>query len=264
MAAPTNRLVIGLDFGTTFTGTTLLQKSSSPAKSLILEIGVGFQVVSQAAEGEFNLVRDWPGGAITDKVPSEYSYSPAPEGTSQWGGHFSSGSTKLVWTKLQLDEQKRTEELSMILDALIGTNNLDFEIIRQSRGLPSYPAKDPVEVVADYLEKVRQVLWANLLQTFGPVVLQTIPVDLVFTVPAVCRAKLEVSINFCLYSAQMWSEGAKNRTLCAITKAGFDEIHFRGLRKIAMVSEPEATAVSILKDLRPRFGDQGILVDSLN
>lgn len=31
-----------------------------------------------------------------------------------------------------------------------------------------------------------------------------------------------------------------------------------------MVSEPEATAVSILKTLRPRFGEQGLLVGLFN
>jgi hypothetical protein len=159
------------------------------------EIGVAFQAVG----GELNLVQDWPGNANTQKVPSEISYSLATDNTTQWGGDFSPDSTKLQWTKLELDEQKRSDELNTILDALKGTNNLDFSIIQQSQGMPSYPAKDPVDVIADYLEKVRESLWRDLLSTVGAVVLDTIPVDLVFTVPAVRRSICETPIQSFAY-----------------------------------------------------------------
>jgi hypothetical protein len=203
MTVPANRVVIGLDFGTTFTGTVTLISLSTQilfAKQLILEIGVAFQAVGQARNGQFNLVRDWPGGAITDKVPSEISYSPAEDGASQWGGHFSPGSVNLVWTKLQLDKQKRPDELDMILAALEGTKNLDFKVIQQNQGLPSYPAKGPVEVVSDYLEHVRGYLWRDLLSIYGETVLNTTAIDIVFTVPAVRGATCDFQI-VCLYLA---------------------------------------------------------------
>jgi hypothetical protein len=91
----------------------------------------------------------------------------------------------MVWTKLELAQQRRPEELRMILDALNGMENLDFDTIRRSGGLPEYPAKDPVDIVADYLTFVREHLMENLVQDYGPHYISTVPVDIVFAVPAV-------------------------------------------------------------------------------
>jgi hypothetical protein len=91
----------------------------------------------------------------------------------------------MIWTKLQLDQQERVEELRLILKSLIATDNLDYERIRRERGLPSFPAKEPVDIVADYLGKVREVVVEQLLRTFGRVLMSRIITDIVITVPAV-------------------------------------------------------------------------------
>jgi hypothetical protein len=178
-------------------------RASRPEKcrtQLICETGVAYQAVTanlgHERDDPVKLVQDWPGGVTSIKVPSEISYSPATSGASQWGGDFAPGSLKLVWTKLDLDRQERSEELNMILNALVGTNNLDFDLIQQSQGLPSYPAKDPVDIVADYLEKVRERLWHHLSQTYPPAVLEATRIDLVFTVPAVCSRRFSFQISF--------------------------------------------------------------------
>ena len=58
----------------------------------------------------------------------------------------------------------------------------------------------------------------------------------------------------------MWSEAAINRTFRAVTEAGFNADHFPNLREIVMLSEPEATALSIAKTIRTRFGERPLVV----
>lgn len=152
--------------------------------------------MSQTCYGEFNIVRDWPGGVISDRVPSQISYTPVTPSQHyrQWGGYFAPGSTILRWTKLELDQQERTYELGHILDVLCDTNNLDFEYIRHASDKHDQrqPFYDPVDVIANYLARVRETLWAALLSQFGSVMLMTIPIDLVVTVPAVSKATCSV------------------------------------------------------------------------
>jgi hypothetical protein len=150
-----------------------------------LVIGVAYQEVTGTDNNDSEIViSNWP-KTVAEKVPSEISYSPAPGGERQWGYEFGPLACKLVWTKLELAQQRRPEELRMILDALNGMENLDFDTIRRSGGLPEYPAKDPVDIVADYLTYVREHLMENLVQDYGPHYISTVPVDIVFAVPAV-------------------------------------------------------------------------------
>ena len=153
--------------------------------------GVAFQAVtatqSGAAEGSLNLIKDWGlRSGVSDKVPSAISYTPSTDDYRQWGADLSPGSLTMVWTKLELEQQSRSDELSMILGALKGSNNLDYRTIKEAQGLPSYPAKDPVVIVADYLTKVREHLWGQLLSVYGEALLANIIIDLVVSVPAVC------------------------------------------------------------------------------
>jgi hypothetical protein len=129
-------------------------------------------------------VRGWP-RTTNDKVPSEISYSATLEQSYQWGFNIDSDSQKMIWTKMELDQQGRQQELQWILDALIGMNNLDIHEIRRTNGLPSYPAKEPVEIVADYLSRVRAELITELNERHGSAVLAIMVIDLVVTVPAV-------------------------------------------------------------------------------
>ena len=95
----------------------------------------------------------------------------------------------MVWTKLQLDEQDRVDELELVLKALEGMANLDLSKIQSSKGLPAYPAKEPVDVVADYLSLLRAHLIDNDLEgsyaTIGQALLRRTPIDVVLTCPIV-------------------------------------------------------------------------------
>jgi hypothetical protein len=86
---------------------------------------------------------------------------------------------------MELDQQGREQELQCILDGLIGMRNLDLDEIRRESGLPSYPAKEPVDIVADYLSKVRGILVEEIILDLGQAVFSNLVTDIVITVPAV-------------------------------------------------------------------------------
>ncbi|OCK81694.1 actin-like ATPase domain-containing protein [Lepidopterella palustris CBS 459.81] len=226
MAAQANRLVIGLDYGTTFTGVAFRDV-------LMNQNNVN-------VDDGLRLVDVWPPRVTSVKVPSEISFSAAPGRESQWGFDISQKATKMVWTKLELDQQERSDELRMILSALNGMKNLDLSAIEKSHGIPDYPAMDPEDIVADYLSKVRAHVVQTLVQTYGAEYLSIIPIDIVITVPAV------------------WSDQAKDRTFRAINKAKFDNTYFKRLREIVMVTEPEAAALYTLRSLKLEDEDEPI------
>jgi hypothetical protein len=97
----------------------------------------------------------------------------------------------MIWTKLQLQEQGRLDELDLLLKALDGMANLDLEPIVGSRGRPSYPAKEPVEIVTDYLSRLRAYFLDNELNgdhgTIGVSLLRRTPIDIVLTCPIVSK-----------------------------------------------------------------------------
>ena len=93
----------------------------------------------------------------------------------------------MVHTKLQLDVDNTSTELDLILQALDGMHNLDFQYIIDSGSLPKYPRQGPEEIVEDYLTEVfkafrKSKVMAKLTEAY----LKETPVDIVATIPAVC------------------------------------------------------------------------------
>lgn len=173
-----------------WTGSAEVLGTKTLGTHLTLTIGVAYREVTGDDDDEDNhtvVPTNWPKGA-EEKVPSEISYSLAPGAERQWGYDISPGGRKMVWTKLELEQQERPDELRMILDALDGMRNLSFEDTIQREELPSYPGKDPVDIVADYLTYIREHLVEELLQTYGAEFLSSLPVDLVVSVPAVSKS----------------------------------------------------------------------------
>jgi hypothetical protein len=131
------------------------------------------------------VLTNWEGG-IGDKVPSEISYSATQEHAYNWGFDIDKKALKMSWTKLQLDQQSREQELEWIMEALKGMRagmaNFDAE-----KGMPSYPAKNPIDIVADYLRKVREKVVDQLKTTYGAV-FNDLPKEIVVTIPAVRQA----------------------------------------------------------------------------
>ncbi|KAL2073566.1 hypothetical protein VTL71DRAFT_10892 [Oculimacula yallundae] len=211
-----HRLVIAVDYGTTFTGVAFATPRFDDANL-----------------DDIIIVDDW--GAKMgnqEKIPSIFSYSPAPNGEEQWGLDIAEDAVTMVNTKMELDVQDdKIDELELVLQVLNGTCNLDFENVKAQRGYPKYPVKSPDQVVTDFLSKVFQHL-SNDLEHFGSHLRALMPVDLVITVPV------------------QWSYQAQNSTIRAMTKAGFNEESFPNLRDIILVTEPEAAAIYTARYLK--------------
>ncbi|KUJ18836.1 uncharacterized protein LY89DRAFT_717366 [Mollisia scopiformis] len=206
------RLVIAIDYGTTYTGVAI----ATPARH-------------RASLEEVDIIQDWGHGMDNhEKIPSVISYSLAPGGEQQWGTNLSPEAIAMVHTKLQLDVAGPSEELELILQALKGMHKLDFKYIMEASGAPKYPCKGPEDIVTDYLTRV----FENLLQalkkepfTITDSLRRTMPVDIIATVPA------------------KWGYRAKDSTFRALQRAGFNSDTFPRLSEMLLISEPEAAAI---------------------
>ena len=71
-----------------------------------------------------------------DKVPSVISYSACSEAQEeQWGSDLSPDAIAMVNTKLELEVQDdKSDELELILQALDGMHDLNFQFVKDSRG----------------------------------------------------------------------------------------------------------------------------------
>ncbi|CAM1509097.1 Fc.00g028360.m01.CDS01 [Cosmosporella sp. VM-42] len=245
MAAQQNeaRVVIGLDFGTTFSGVAYCDKSN-------------------ASVSDIHLIQRWPGVNRVnnnEKVPSRIAYldpTPGkPNGDILWGNMIKHKVKVPVHAcmKLSLDEKQKGSNQLSILMALLTSNfqGLDVEdlegLMDGSDGPPAYPGKDAVDLSADYLSKIRETAYAEMSKRYGEVMFSTMRRELVVTVPAV------------------WSERAKDKTMKAVSRAGWGA---DGM-KISMIAEPEAAAIYTLRGMREgvtkediQVGDVFVLCDA--
>lgn len=172
-----------------------------------------------------------------------------PKHEVKWGqeiNHKTKGVHALM--KLRLDETgKKSKQLKLLL-AFLTSNfeglNIDDLESDDEDAPPEYPGKDTVDIVADYLTRLRDHVWRELRNTYMST-FDVLAKELVITVPAV------------------WSERAKDQTLKAVTRAKFDT------SKIIMVTEPEAAAIYSLKEMRDgamrdevKVGDNFVLCDA--
>ncbi|KAF2706333.1 hypothetical protein K504DRAFT_459629 [Pleomassaria siparia CBS 279.74] len=206
-----NRLVIGLDYGTTYTGVAFCETSDA-----------------ETDQKRIQIIQDWPSGhtmiGTKEKVPSELAY--ADDGQVLWGSLIPPHVKRHMWTKLELDKVACVAGESVKIQEELSPLN-----------------KDPVEVIVDYLSNVKDHLIRNLDKQYGPALWRTLPMTLVVTVPAI------------------WSDAAKDRTLGAVRKAGFNDSYLPQLKRTLTTTEPEAAAIYTLKSMRGTAQDQQMAMD---
>jgi hypothetical protein len=175
------RLVIAIDYGTTFTGMQV------PRPTLTNLIGVAYATPkdTRLQLDEIDVVIDWGAQINVGKIPSVFSYSlPSERGEQQWGHSLSKNAVSMVNTKLELGLHGVSEELDIILHTLEGMNDLGFGYIQSAVGSPAFPWQGPEEIVTDYLEKVIEYL-LETINEFSEELRAQVPVDIVVTVPPV-------------------------------------------------------------------------------
>ena len=123
-----------------------------------------------------------------DKIPSVISYTPSDGTAQQWAFDMSIDAVTMIRTKLELDvHEKVLDELQLLVEALDGMQNLDFDHVKRNIN-PGYTPKEPEEIVTDYLTKLFEFIdqdtdFIGSLKAF-------IPVDIVITTPVVRLANM--------------------------------------------------------------------------
>ncbi|KAI0972386.1 hypothetical protein F4678DRAFT_430149 [Xylaria arbuscula] len=148
-------LVIGIDFGTTFSG-------------------VAWATAADFASEQINIITSWPGtGREEGKAPTEIFYE---YGEMSWGYLVPSDGDPVRWFKLLLVQE---EDLDPSLRS--------SEFILRARQFMRIEGKTAVDLIADYL----RALWAHTLQTIakarGQTVLDALRFHIVITVPAIWK-----------------------------------------------------------------------------
>jgi len=91
----------------------------------------------------------------------------------------------MINTKLELDVlENKSDELELIIHALEGMDNLNFNHVKAAKGCPQYTWKGPEEIITDYLLEIYHHV-CKLVNQFSDAITSRIPVTIVITLPVV-------------------------------------------------------------------------------
>ncbi|POS78878.1 hypothetical protein DHEL01_v202724 [Diaporthe helianthi] len=174
-----DRLIVGVDFGTTFSGVAAVYTSNPD---------------------DVEIIKTWPGGngITSDKVPTEISYEmpkDAPSGTKptvKWGFQFKPEESRLRCIKLFLD---RSQKLPFYVSPL------------ETAGQLKKYNKTVVDAVSDYLTQIYDHTMDTLTRRYGESFMASTKVDFVLTCPAVWS---DYAKNTTLQAAERAGMGAKS------------------------------------------------------
>ncbi|KAF2281477.1 Hsp70 family protein-like protein [Westerdykella ornata] len=152
-----DRLIVGVDFGTTYSGVAACY-SGTPE--------------------DIDIIKTWPGGngITSDKVPTEIAYSsPTSDSSSgqvnvKWGFQFKPEEPRLRCIKLFLD---RSQKLPHFVSPLETAAQLGKH------------GKTVMEAVSDYLGQIYKHTMETLTKRYGETFMSMTKVEFVLTVPAV-------------------------------------------------------------------------------
>jgi molecular chaperone DnaK (HSP70) len=227
-------LIIGIDFGTTFTGVAYAHSGSGTKSATATSSDmrkVGEKVV---------VIKSWPSqsGYYAEKTPTVIAYNlPSPN----WGASVKPrDEPQIAHFKLGLQENvgrhyltRSTAAANSALGGFLNNHNWKH---------PDLPAKNAVDYSADYLTCVCDYVTKEILPShFGANFLKNQQVSYVITVPAI------------------WSDKAKELTRQAAIRAGITR------RKLMLITEPEAAALAcatLCDEVDLREGDRFLVCDA--
>jgi len=197
-------LVIGIDFGTTFTGVAFALAAKAKGNDFV-------KIADQ-----IQVIRRWPTliGGAQEKTPTVLSYDTTPP---TCGGmvktrdekqvrYFKLGLQPGVGAHYQLSSMHNPPTMLPFLDP--------------NWKHPKFPNKTALDFAADYLTGIHNFIKETYFPTeFGPIFLQNQQISYVITVPAI------------------WKDSAKALTRLAATRAGIPS------DRLELISEPEAAAL---------------------
>ena len=150
---------------------------------LDLEVAYATPLANKISLDEIKIIQKWP-GRKSEKIPSTISYSRSTGRERQWGYDISPDSVVMISTKLELDSSDSTEELELLLQALEGMNNLNFQANKTVDSSLSPFSRSPEDIVRDYMRALLQEVLQILDDEIGRI-RTTLPTDVVLTFPLV-------------------------------------------------------------------------------
>ncbi|KAK0384295.1 hypothetical protein NLU13_8383 [Sarocladium strictum] len=176
----TDRLIVGVDFGTTFSGVAAVYTSTPD---------------------DIEIIKTWPGGngITSDKVPTEiaYDFPPNTTGTTdpptvKWGFQFRPEESRLRCIKLFLDRSQKLPFYVSPLDTAAQLKRF---------------GKNVVDAVSDYLTQVHAHTMDTLTRRYGESFMASTRVEFVLTCPAVWS---DAAKNTTLQAAERAGMGSKS------------------------------------------------------
>ncbi|RBR15103.1 uncharacterized protein FIESC28_07419 [Fusarium coffeatum] len=202
--------------------------------------GVAWKVSSKLGES-IQTVTDWPTARNyhrdTAKAPSSIFYPPSDDEDPTWGYTTPLKEGVLRWFKLLLVNEKD-------LPANVRTNSQ----VKEARELMHKLGKTPVQIFGDYLRQVWKHSFPQISRAEGERCTDIYRVHFVITLPAI------------------WPHYVRIRMVEAMKIAGLFDVTKEGNTTYGFISEPEAAALTCLKENAGRYklnvGDHFVICDA--
>jgi hypothetical protein len=215
-----NKVIVGIDFGTTYSGSA----NSAPVRNCLTRIGIAYGSTTRPWN-EVVVISRWTGGQndIQEKVPTRIAYAHENNfRNDRWGYDVKAGMKSAQWFKLLLDDNTRASDFDdPQLEQSIGTT-----LMRLPEG------KVAQEVASDFLSMLYNHTIVSLEDLIGETALE------------------QTAIIFSITTPATWSLAARHATRTAAENAGFGS---RDRDEVILTDEPEAAAISALKSVVTTF-----------
>jgi hypothetical protein len=228
-------LVVGIDFGTTFTGVAYAHMARIGPASSTAEM--------RKAADKVSVIRTWPNKTnyYAEKTPTILAYNKRPP---LWGGNVKPTDVpQVAHFKLGLQEDIITHYQDHSVSAVVEDNSiLGGYLSDHNWRHPELPEMRAVDYAGDYLTRIIQHVTQEVLPSqYGERFLQNQKISYVLTVPAI------------------WSDKAKQQTRQAAFASGIEQ------DDLTLITEPEAAALYCATlceqvDLEP--GDRFMICDA--
>ncbi|KAI6790853.1 actin-like ATPase domain-containing protein [Hortaea werneckii] len=267
MTLPTDSLVVGIDFGTTFSGVAaaysgnpdkpdeigVIKRNNITSDKVPSEISYGDSLASAderkllsgyAAENDIPNLKKKRAAAANrkrkagDAFDLDDMFTPTPNPKGKGKGNSNNTVGTMRWGHQVRPDEQRLRCLKLLLDT--NQNLPDYVSLDDVRKQLAANGKNVGAAVADYLKALFDHTKEMLKRRYGEDLVSQTPLQVVLTVPAV------------------WSDAAQEATLSAAKDAGMGD-------DITMISEPEAAAVYALQAIQPnclRIGQNFVVVEA--
>ncbi|KAI3575325.1 hypothetical protein IWW34DRAFT_703335 [Fusarium oxysporum f. sp. albedinis] len=212
-------------------------QQATPVLVLGIDFGTTYSGIAWCRAGENNEIKfttNWKKRSFAQgdkqKVPSTIFYHHLNDEDPEWGATTPQDDTVLRWFKLLLvDEKDLPDHIRHSVQ------------LKTARALMLKANKTSVQILGDYLRQLWRHCRQNIVRAEGRRMMNVSAVHLVVTLPAI------------------WPHYVRSRMTEALGHAGLLEITRAGQTTLTFISEPEAAALTCLKENADRFNVRDLI-----